>query len=95
MIVPLPVFVALPLAAAFVLPLFGKKGKSIATLFANVMAISAIGQWRTYEVGKWSIPLGINLVLDGLSALMLLAVSIVSAAAMLFSTRYMEQYTAK
>jgi len=102
MTVPLPVFVALPLAAAFMLPLFGKKGKSAATLLANlvtialvVMAISTIGQSRTYEVGRWSIPLGINLVLDGLSCLLLLAVSVVSAAAMLFSTRYMEQYTAK
>jgi multicomponent Na+:H+ antiporter subunit D len=102
MTVPLPVFVALPLAAAFMLPLFGKKGKSAATLLANlvtialfVMAISTVGQTRTYEIGKWSIPLGINLVLDGLSCLMLLAVSVVSAAAMIFSTRYMEQYTAK
>ncbi len=102
MTVPLPVFVVLPLAAAFMLPLFGKKGKSAATLLANlvtiglvVMAVSTIGQWRTYEVGRWSIPLGINLVLDGLSCLLLLAISVVSAAAMLFSTRYMEQYTAK
>jgi len=102
MTVPLPVFVVLPLAAAFMLPLFGKKGKSAATLLANlvtiglvVMAVSTIGQSRTYEIGRWSIPLGINLVLDGLSCLLLLAVSVVSAAAMLFSTRYMEQYTAK
>ena len=102
MTVPLPVFVALPLTVAFVLPLFGKKGKSAATLLANlvtialvVMAVSTIGQSRTYEVGKWSIPLGINMVLDGLSCLLLLAISVVSWAAMLFSTRYMEQYTAK
>ena len=102
MTVPLPVFVALPLTAAFVLPLFGKKGKSAATLLANlvtiglvVMAISTIGQSRTYQVGRWPIPLGINMVLDGLSCLLLLAISVVSAAAMLFGTRYMEQYTAK
>ena len=102
MTVPLPVFVALPLTVAFVLPLFGKKGKSAATLLANlvtialvVMAVSTIGQSRTYEVGRWSIPLGINMVLDGLSCLLLLAISVVSAAAMLFRTRYMEQYTAK
>jgi multicomponent Na+:H+ antiporter subunit D len=93
----------LPLAAAFALPLFGTKYKSAATLMANlvalgmvVIAISTIGQpGRFYEVGRWSIPLGINLVLDGLSSLLLLAISVVSAAAMLFSTKYMEQYTAK
>ena len=102
MIVPLPVFVAIPLVTAFLLPIFGKKGKAVATVLANlatisllVLAIASIGQSRVYEVGRWSIPLGINLVLDGLSSLMLLAISFVSAAAMLFSIRYMEQYTAK
>jgi multicomponent Na+:H+ antiporter subunit D len=100
--VPLPVFVAIPLVAAFLIPIFGKKGKAIATVLANlvtvsllILAIASIGQSRTYEVGKWSIPLGINLVLDGLSSLLLLVISVVSAAAMLFSARYMEQYTAK
>ncbi|MHC4160449.1 MAG: complex I subunit 5 family protein, partial [Planctomycetota bacterium] len=98
----LPVFVAVPLVTAFLLPIFGKKGKSFATLLANlatilllVMALSCIGKNGVYEIGKWPIPLGINLVLDGLSSLLLLAISVVSVAAMLFSTRYMERYTAK
>jgi multicomponent Na+:H+ antiporter subunit D len=102
MSVPLPIFIAIPLLTAFVLPVFGKKGKDAATILANlatlsllVLAIATIGQSAVYEVGKWSIPLGINLVLDGLSSLLLLTVSVVSAASMLFSTRYMEQYTAK
>ena len=105
MSVPLPVFIAIPLVTAFLLPIFsglGRKGKAVATVLANlatisllVLAVASIGQSRVYEVGKWSIPLGINLVLDGLSSLLLLAVSVVSAAAMLFSARYMEQYTAK
>ncbi len=101
-IVPLPVFIAIPLITAFLLPVFGKKGKTVATVLANVATISllvlavfSVGQSRVYEIGKWSIPLGINLVLDGLSSLLLLAISVVSAAAMLFSARYMEQYTAK
>jgi multicomponent Na+:H+ antiporter subunit D len=102
MSIPLPVFIAIPLITAFLLPIFGRKGKSVATLLANlatisllVLAVGSIGQSRVYEIGKWSIPLGINLVLDGLSSLLLLAISVVSTAAMLFSTRYMEQYTAK
>ena len=102
MSVPLPAFVAIPLVAAFVLPICGKKGKAVATVLANlatisllVLAVGSIGQSRVYEIGKWSIPLGINLVLDGLSSLLLLAISVVSSAAMLFSVRYMEQYTAK
>ncbi|HDZ68879.1 MAG TPA: cation:proton antiporter, partial [Phycisphaerales bacterium] len=84
MTVPLPIFVAVPLATAFLLPVFAKRGKAVATVLANmatvsllVMALCSIGQTRVYEVGRWSIPLGINLVLDGLSCLLLLAISIV------------------
>jgi len=100
----LPAFVVIPLITAFILPLFGKKGKDAATILANVITILLLvlaimvvstGKTGMYEIGKWSIPLGINLVLDGLSALMLLAIGVVSAAAMLFSARYMERYTAK
>ena len=100
----LPAFVVIPLITAFILPLFGKKGKDAATILSNVITILLLvlaimvvytGKTGMYEIGKWSIPLGINLVLDGLSALMLLAIGVVSAAAMLFSARYMERYTAK
>jgi multicomponent Na+:H+ antiporter subunit D len=105
MSVPLPVFIAIPLVMAFLLPVFsglGRKGKAVATVLANlatisllVLAVVSVGQSGIYKIGKWPIPLGINLVLDGLSSLMLLAIGVVSSAAMLFSARYMEQYTAK
>jgi len=105
MSIPLPVFVAIPLVTAFLLPIvgsFGKKGKAVATVLANlatialvVICVCSVGQSRVYEVGRWPIPLGINMVLDGLSSLILLTISIVAAAAMLFSVKYMEQYTAK
>jgi len=105
MSVPLPVYIAVPLVTAFVLPIlsgFGRKAKAAATILANlatisllVLAVASIGQSRVYEIGKWPIPLGINLVLDGLSSLLLLVISVVSTAAMLFSIRYMERYTAK
>ena len=98
----LPAFVIVPLVAAFVLPIFGTKGKSLATFLANlvtifllVLAVLSVGQSCVYEVGSWSLRVGIVLVLDGLSSLLLLAISVVSAAAMLFSVRYMERYTAK
>jgi multicomponent Na+:H+ antiporter subunit D len=77
---PLPLFIAVPLVMAFLLPMFGRKGKTAATVLANlvtvsllVFAVASIGKTEVYEVGKWSIPLGINLVLDGLSSLLLLA----------------------
>jgi len=99
----LPAFVAIPLIAAFVLPLFGRRGK-FAIVLANAATISLLvlsiifictGETGIYLVGQWTIPLGINLVLDGLSILLLLTISIVSSAIMLFSARYMEQYTSK
>ncbi len=102
MSIPLPVFIIIPLVTAFLLPIFGRKGKAGATVLANlatvsllILAVASIGQSGVYEIGRWPIPLGINLVLDGLSSLLLLAVSVVSAAAMIFSIRYMERYTAK
>ncbi|MBU2596328.1 MAG: NADH/ubiquinone/plastoquinone (complex I) [Planctomycetes bacterium] len=100
--IPLPLFIALPLAVAFLLPLFGTKTRGFASFIAVlttaallVFSIFSFGRFEVYCVGRWTIPLGINLVLDGISALMLLTISIVSFAAMLFSNRYMEQYTAK
>ncbi len=102
MSIPLPLFIAVPLVMAFLLPMFGRKGKTAATVLANIVtvsllvfAVASMGKTEVYEIGKWSIPLGINLVLDGLSSLLLLAISVVSTAAMLFSIRYMERYTAK
>jgi len=92
----LPAFVVIPLIAAFI--------KDAATILANMITILLLGlavfvvateKTGMYQIGKWPIPLGINLVLDGLSALMLLAIGVVSAAAMLYSARYMERYTAK
>ena len=102
MSISLPVFIIVPLVTAFLLPIFGRRGKAAATILANlatisllILAIASIGRTGVYEIGKWPIPLGINLVLDGLSSLLLLAIGVVGAAAMLFSVRYMEQYTAK
>jgi multicomponent Na+:H+ antiporter subunit D len=102
MIAPLPVFIAFPLVVAFFLPILGTRAKAAATALANiacfvlvVLALGTIGKNELYIMGRWPIPLGINLVLDGLSSLMLLVVSLVSFAAMLFSARYMERYTAK
>jgi multicomponent Na+:H+ antiporter subunit D len=98
----LPAFVLVPLVTAFLLPAFGSRGKAAATLLANLatmallaLAVACVGATGVYQVGNWSSRVGIVLVLDGLSSLMLLAVNVVSAAAMLFSVRYMEQYTAK
>jgi len=100
--IALPVFVALPLMTAFVLGLLGERQKGLATWIANaatlsglVLVVVSMHQQGSYLVGRWPIPLGISLVKDGLTTLLLLTVSVIAAAAMLYSCRYMEQYTAK
>jgi len=65
-----------------------------------LIGLHQAGKPQVYWFGGWSVTasgtvFGINLVLDGLSALMLVVVAVVSFAATLFSTRYMDRYTAR
>ncbi len=96
-----PLFVAIPLGAAFLIPLFGmwwkKSGEALATLSTlalAAMAIMAIGSPATvHHMGGWTAPLGIALVSDGLTVLLLLAVNIVAFLCVVFSLKYMTAYT--
>ncbi len=97
-----PLFVAVPLAAAFFIPMVSRRFRwfpdflgNLTTFALLVMSLSAIGKADVYRMGGWPPPIGINLVLDGLSGLMLIVISLVSFMATLFSVRYMEQYTSK
>jgi multicomponent Na+:H+ antiporter subunit D len=98
----LPLLLAVPLGAAFIVPLVAKRVRSMADILGNAATLAllvlALILFRTrgiYRVGGWSPPLGIVWVLDGYSNLMLVVVSLVSFAATLFSVKYMERYTAK
>jgi len=70
-------------------------------LVASLMAIEIIGDKSaiSYWVGRWEpirgVAIGINLVLDGLSNLLLIIISLIAFMAALFSINYMELYTAK
>jgi len=99
--------VAVPLGAAFVLPIVAKVLKSdrladliavAVSLFLFVASLRLLfGPAAVYWVGKWSPAsiIGIDVVLDGLSKLMLVTVNLVSLAAVIFSVSYMERYTSK
>jgi len=98
----LPLAVAIPLGMGFILVLMPKGKPRICDVLANAatlallaIAIALLGREAVYKVGGWAPPLGINLVLDGLSGLMILTIAVVSFAATLFSARYMDQYTAR
>jgi multicomponent Na+:H+ antiporter subunit D len=102
----LPLFVAIPLAAGFIIPLVGRKNPRLCDALGNattlallLMAISVIGKSGVYWVGGWlpkaGVPLGINLVLDSTSVLMLLTITGISFMVTLYSIQYMDKYTAR
>jgi multicomponent Na+:H+ antiporter subunit D len=104
-----PFFIIIPLATAFVMALIAKVDErvqdslacvSVASLFAlSVLA----GLWlgpngpgiTVYKVGNWLPPFGISLVIDGLTAFMLVTVNLVAFCIALFATGYMKAYTDK
>jgi multicomponent Na+:H+ antiporter subunit D len=103
----LPLFVAIPLGAAFLMPILGKFFPKLPDILANLvnlvvflLSLFAIGYPLTvYTVGGWStasgIPFGIYMVLDGFSVLMLIIVNFVGLMATLFSIEYMKKFTDK
>ena len=103
----IPLFIALPLGAAFVLVLLGKAKEIAADILVNavtfLLAILSLvllvflrdNGILVYTMGKWFPPKGINLVLDGLSLLMLVVINWVAFFATLYSVSYMKRFTAK
>ena len=104
----LPIAVAIPLVAAFLLPLLEKRaaGAWASRFLAMLVAAVLLGlavlfltlPETTYWMGNWSLgsgAVGISLVLDGLSRLMFFIVALITFAATLFSVRYMTRYTAE
>lgn len=105
----LPLLVAIPLGLGFLMPLLEKLREPewvidlLATLAGAVgLALSVSLLWGTesasYWMGGWDATggiMGIELRCDGLTRLMLVTISIVSLAAVIFSLRYMQRYTSK
>ena len=99
----LPLFIAVPLGAAFLMLILAKLWRGFAGLIAFlvslclvIFSISNIGKEASiYRMGNWPPPWGIVLVSDGLSTLLLLTISIIGFLAIVFSLQYMDRYTAK
>jgi multicomponent Na+:H+ antiporter subunit D len=95
--------VAVPLGAAFVIPLLSRIWRGIADLVANVagavlLGLSAVGLaylltgsgGLVYRMGGWPSAFGIALAYDSLTALVLLALNVVGFCALLYSPRYVD-----
>jgi len=104
----LPLFIAIPLGAAFIMPVlkyWKRGGDALADLIAALCTLLLLlgsgyliaqQDVLTYWIGMghWGWPvIGINLVCDGLSRFLLLTVCIVTFAATVFSIPYMKRYT--
>ena len=105
----LPLFVIAPLGLAFLLPVLTRLWKGFPSWIGNIATafLTGLSFWviqyaaetKTFAVGGWSlannIPIGIIMVMDGLTVLMLLVVNFIGFMATLFSVNYMEHYTDK
>ncbi len=95
----LPSFVIIPLAVAFLITLLARKkegGAASLSILAgaflvglSVYAVTVLrGQTLVYEMSAWKLPFGIALVLDSLTAFMLLIVNIIALTSLVFSFNY-------
>ena len=103
----IPLFVVIPLAAAFLISLLGRRFRFLGDSLSNLSTLILVGLsiysvilvkdsgLLVYKIGGWIPPIGISMVLDGLSSFMLVIVNIVAFLVTVYSIRYMERYTSK
>ena len=104
-----PLFVIIPLAAAFLIPVIGKfldgfqkALSSVVFLFLSVLAVYFVCSGLTtpiaYAIGGWSpvegIPIAIYLVADGLSIFILLIINVIAFLVSLYAISYLKRFTA-
>jgi len=98
-------FIIVPLAAAFLTALINVRVKDKASIIPIIAGLILVvlslycarqlnfAQVLIYKIGGWLPPLGMSLVVDGLSGLLLVAVNIISLLALAYSSKYMRHYT--
>ncbi len=103
----LPLFVGISLAGAFLTSIVGKKLKWLPDLMGSVTTFILLGLSLitvrivatqgilVYSVGSWKLPIGIALVLDGLTVFMLVTVNLMAFFIAIYSINYMERFTSK
>lgn len=107
----IPLFIAVPIGAAFIIYLVGSilkdKSRRISDVFALVITIANLvltifafiavskNSMLLSFMGNWRPPIGITLVLDGLSVFILFIVNFIALIAVIYSINYMDHYTAK
>ncbi len=98
----LPLLVALPLGAGFIIALLPKKHTKAAAVISVTASIiilvgsaALFGYEGIYEIGGWNAPVGISLSIDAFSWIMLMSISTLTLFVLLFSADYMKTYTSR
>ncbi len=106
----IPLFVAIPLISAFLIILLGKLVRNFHRTFAPLvlLALLVMAIWEfsnlgnasiQYTLGGWGheggYPVGIFLILDGFSVLMLCIINLIGFIALFYSLSYISKYTAE
>jgi len=101
----IPLFVVICLASAFLISILGIKFKFFTTIFpiiasAVLFILSVLALYlmninglMVYKIGGWIPPIGICMVLDGLSSFMLFTVNLVAFFIIIYSYNYVKKYT--
>jgi multicomponent Na+:H+ antiporter subunit D len=105
----IPLFVVVPLAGAFLIMILGRffseLNKYLASLIMLTMVIISIYSLATtgktlslYKVGGWEpvnrIPIGIYMVIDGFTVIVLCIINIIGFLSAFYSISYIKRYTA-
>lgn len=106
----IPLFVVTPLAAAFLIMIIGrfirdfnKYYTSITLLFLVMISFYCLlntgGNVTVYKVGGWEpvnkIPIGIYMVMDGFSAIIVCIINLIGFLSAFYSISYIKRYTAE
>ena len=106
----IPLFIVIPLISAFLIMLLGKLVKGFHRYFAPLILLALLlmaliaflnlgGSSIQYAVGGWGlekgIPVGIFMVLDSFSVLMLCIINLLGFIALFYSFSYIAKYTAE
>jgi multicomponent Na+:H+ antiporter subunit D len=106
----IPLFVVIPLAGAFLIMILGRffldLNKYLASLILLALAVFSVYSLLTtgenpsvYKVGGWEpvnrVPIGIYMVMDGFTVLVLCIINIVGFLSVFYSISYIKRYTSE
>lgn len=106
----IPLFVAIPLAGAFLIMILGRFIRNLNKYLASLILLFlvVVSFWSlfttgnsvsVYKVGGWeavnSVPIGIYMVLDGFTAIILCIINLIGFLSVIYSISYIARYTSE